>query len=173
MRRAALFILIVICVLTADTSAWALPPPMSPAELFAASDLVALVRVLSVTCVAIIHGREDLRRYTAELGVLKPRKGELRRYDIVEVQWEEIPRDVLGPWSVAYHPGGKGWTHLVWQDGICGTTWWNAADDWSRRGARKLPQQVMETKRASLPTRAPFRIVSGWRMLKRAVFQAH
>jgi hypothetical protein len=153
-----LFLSVVTCVMTQSACAYAVPAPMSAEDLLAASDLVTLVRVLSVTCVAIVHREsEDLRRYTAELGLLRVRKGEHRRYDVVEVEWEETPKGVLGPWYVPYYPGGLGWTHLVRGNGTYHTTWWNAAD-WRRFGNRGLPQRVMKTKRAPLLVRGLFRI---------------
>jgi hypothetical protein len=166
--RTVLFIVVALCALSADGSAWAVPAPMSPQELMAASDLVALVRVLSVTCVAIIHhGREELCRYSAELGVLRVRKGPCRRYDTVSLEWEEVPGDVVGPWYVAYYAGGKGWTHLKGQEGLYETTWWNATDDWHRRGNPRLPQDLMETRRVLFLFRLPFLVVKGWRALRR------
>jgi hypothetical protein len=165
-------VLMVIIVLPAG-SAWAIPAPMSPEELFAASDLVALVRVLSVTCVAIVHhGREDLRRYTAELGLLRVRKGNDRRYDVVTVQWEEIPRELLGPWCVPYYAGGKGWTHLQGQDGFYETTWWNGANNWRHPGKQKLPKKLMQTRRSLFVIRMPFLIVRGVRSLRSVIFGA-
>lgn len=163
------FIFCLLIFLASGTSAGAVPAPMSPEELFAASNLVALVRVLSVTCVAIIHGgSEELRRYTAELGLLRIRKGKERWYDVVTVGWEETPAGMLGAWYVAYYPGGKGWAHLQGQDGAYETTWWNGADDWRHRGRRNLPKGLMQTRRANLLTGMPFLVVKGLRWLARA-----
>ena len=150
--------------------AWAVPAPMSRAELVAASDLVALVRVLSVTCIGIVHhAGQELRIYSAELGVLKVNKGPVGRYDIVSVRWEETPSDVLGPWYVPYYPGGKAWTHLVWHDGIYDTTWWNGAE-WLRRGQLGLPQGVMETVNGAHMVRWTFFAVRRLRSLIYDVF---
>src|SRR4051812_6706114 len=53
-------------LLFSPAPAWAVPAPMSPDDLMAASDLVALVRVLAVTCVGVFkdgHTGENLPSY--------------------------------------------------------------------------------------------------------------
>jgi hypothetical protein len=134
---------------------------MSPEELFSASDIVALVRVLSVTCVAISQ-RERLRCCSARLGLLKIEKGNFHKFDTVEVWWEETPPLALGPWYVSYRPGEKVWTHLKWRRQTLETTWWNATKQ-VQPPQRNLPSKVMETVKASLWTRLPFEIASGLR----------
>jgi hypothetical protein len=164
--RLALFLVVLLVVGLSAPSAWAIAAPMSPEDLFAASDLVALVRVLSVTCVAIIHrGSEDLRRYTAELGLLKVRKGNQRRYEVVTVEWEETPAGQIGPWYVPYGLGAKGWTHLQGQDGHYQTTWWNGADNGLAVSRKRLPSTLMQKHRAGLAFRAPFGIARALRLL--------
>jgi hypothetical protein len=180
MTKIALLFLIAVCVLVPSTGAYALPAPMSPGALFAASDLVALVRVLSVTCMAISHHQwwnddqqesEDLRHYTAELGLLAVRKGKRRACDVVKVRWDETPKYALGPWYVPYYPGGEGWTYLKSRDGVYETTWWNATDGWRRIGDRRLPQNVMETRRCSLAARASFRMAGEFARIQRRLMQ--
>jgi len=149
------------CVVIIPTNAWAIPAPMSPEQLFSASDIVVLVRVLSVTCLSISQ-REGLRCCSARLGLLKILKGNFHKFDTVEVWWEEKSPLALGPWYVAYHPGEKVWTHLKWRRQTLETTWWNATKQ-VQPPQRNLPNKVMETVQASLWTRLPFEIAGGLR----------
>jgi hypothetical protein len=131
MFRRATIVLLAAALSAASGPAWALPRPMSAKELLAASDLVALVRVLAVTCVAIVrdgHTGEKLPRYRAQLEVLAVKKGTVREGEAVAVVWTEIPKKVLGPWAVRYYPGEEVWTHLQHDrdTGDYRTTWWNA-----------------------------------------------
>lgn len=69
MARAAGCLLLLGVLLFSPAPAWAIPAPMSPHDLMAASDLVALVRVLAVTCVGVFkdgHTGENLPSYQAE-----------------------------------------------------------------------------------------------------------
>jgi hypothetical protein len=110
-------------------SAFAIPAPMSPEELVARSDVVALVRVLSVTCTGEWTDErtgDTLHSYAAELEVIEATKG-AEAADVLTIGFEDIPRGLLGPWSVFYYPGQEVWTHLVRSaDGAYSTTWWNA-----------------------------------------------
>jgi hypothetical protein len=131
---------------------------MAPQQLVSASDLVALVRVLTVTCLGVTQLRQEcLRSYRAKLGVLKVRKGRLRRFDVISVDWREQPRDIPGYGWVAYRPDGMGWTRLIWRDGEWKPTWWNAADGWEQQGG-ELPMKWMEERCAPLLTRTLFPI---------------
>jgi hypothetical protein len=88
--------------------ALALPAPMSDQELMEKSDLVALVRVLSVTCTSITKDEatgENLPGYLATLQVLDVKKGDAKRGDEVIVTWRAVPKSLLGPWTVYYYPG--------------------------------------------------------------------
>jgi len=137
----------------------ALPPPMSAEALLAASDLVALVRVLTVICVAVIHHRqtgEELPLYRAELEVVEVKKGAARAGDAIAVMWSEIPKGIVGPWAVRYYPGEEVWTHLQREReiGQYRTTWWNA------RGAQVRPADIRELPTvpgtaASIRTKGP------------------
>jgi len=116
---------------------------MSPQELMAASDLVALVRVLAVTCVGVFkndHTGENLPSYQAELRIVQVKKGPVHEGDTVVVGWRDIPRGLLGPWVVRYYPGEEVWTHLKRdrQGSGYSTTWWNA------RGAQVRPPDTTE-----------------------------
>lgn len=115
----------------AATPAFALPAPMPEAELLEKSDLVALVRVLSVTCTAIGTDErtgEALPSYLAQLEVLEVKKGDVKPGEQVLVTWTAIPKGILGPWAVAYFPGEEVWTHLTARSGgiTYASTWWNA-----------------------------------------------
>ena len=125
MRRLVVTILS-ICLLAAP--ALALPAPLSKQELLAKSDLVALVRILSVTCAAVTKDDrtgEDLPSYTANAELIEVIKGEERKGGDVTLTFHAIPKGLLGPWSVFYYPGEMVWTHLVKEDGTYTTTWWN------------------------------------------------
>jgi hypothetical protein len=125
-------ILLVAALLSIEAApVWALPPPMPAEALAAASDLIALVRVLAVTCVAVVRHRqtgEELPVYRAQLQILEAKKRPAGEADVVTVMWSEIPRSIVGPWAVRYYPGEEVWTHLQREreNGLYRTTWWNA-----------------------------------------------
>src|SRR5262245_19281202 len=86
----------------------ALPTPMSDQELMEKSDLVALVRVLNVTCTSITKDDatgEELPSYLATLQVREVKKGDAKRGDEVIVTWRAVPKSIVGPWAVYYYPG--------------------------------------------------------------------
>ena len=98
--------------------ALALPAPMSDQELMDKSDLVAVVRVLSVSCTTVL------------------------------VTWRAISKDMVGPWAVYYYPGEVVLTHLVKRSGgvSYGSTWWNAkGDDVKARENTDLPETPGQT----------------------------
>ena len=124
-----LFSLLVLCTLAQP--ALALPAPMSDAELVEKSDLVALVRVVSVTCTSVTKDPQTgqaLPGYLAKLQVLEVKKGDAKLGDEVLVTWRTVPDGALGPWAVAYYPGEEVWTHLTKRSGgvTYASTWWNA-----------------------------------------------
>lgn len=113
------------------TAVAALPAPMSETELTEKSDLVALVRVMSVTCTSITEDKttgERLPGYIAKLRVLEVKKGDIRPGGEVLVTFRAIPKGALGPWTVFYYPGEEVWTHLTKRAGgvTYASTWWNA-----------------------------------------------
>ena len=92
----------------ASGPARALPAPMSAQELMEKSDLVALVRVMSVTCTTITKDAatgEDLPSYIAQLKLLEVKKGDAKKGDAVLVTWRAVPKSIVGPWTVYYYPG--------------------------------------------------------------------
>jgi len=108
--------------------ALALPAPMSKEQLLTESDLVALVRIKSVTCVSVTKDErtgEDLPSWSAEAELIEVIKGEDVKGDTVAINFRAIPTGLLGPWTVYYYPGEMVWTHLVGKDGDYTTTWWN------------------------------------------------
>jgi hypothetical protein len=116
------------------TVAFALPAPLSDEELMADSDLVALVRVVSVTCTSVTKDAqtgEQLPGYLAKLRVIEASKGDVRPGGEVLVTFRAIPSGALGPWTVFYYPGEEVWTHLVKREGgvTYASTWWNAKGD--------------------------------------------
>ena len=125
MRRLVVTILLV-CL--SGSLALTLPAPMSKEELLAKSDLVALVWIKSVTCVAVTKDErtgEDLPSYSARAELMEVIKGEEVKGDTVNITFQAVPTGLLGPWTVYYYPGELVWTHLVGKDGTYTTTWWN------------------------------------------------
>jgi hypothetical protein len=109
-------------------AALALPAPMSQEELLTKSDLVALVRVLSVTCVSVgndAQSGEALPSYRAKANLIEVIKGDEAKGSDVTIAFNAVPAGVLGPWSVYYYPGEMVWTHLVHDGDAYTTTWWN------------------------------------------------
>lgn len=109
--------------------ALALPAPMSKEELLLNSDLVALVRIKSVTCVSVTKDErtgERLPSWSARAELIEVIKGEDVKGDTVTINFQAVPSGLLGPWTVYYYPGEMVWTHLVGKDGDYTSTWWNA-----------------------------------------------
>jgi hypothetical protein len=107
----------------------ALPAPMSKEELLTNSDLVALVRIKSVTCVSVTKDErtgERLPSWSAEAELIEVIKGEDVKGDTVAITFHAVPTGLLGPWTVYYYPGEMVWTHLAGKDGQYTSTWWNA-----------------------------------------------
>jgi len=126
-------------------AALAVPAPMSEQELMDKSDLVALVRVLAVTCTSVTQDPntgEDLPGYLATLHVTEVKKGDVKPGEEVLVTWRAIPKNVAGPWTVYYYPGEEMVTHLTKRSGgvTYASTWWNAkGDDLKSPDTRDLP----------------------------------
>ena len=150
MGRTLTLLLILMGLLCGATPAWAVPAPLSLADLLARSDLVVLVRVLAVTCAGKWSdpgSGEVLRAYLADLEVRKVRKGKARRFDTIRVRWQDIPLGLLGPWSVGYRVGEELWAHLVrGPSAEYDSTWWNARSNLLRAPERiELPTEPGET----------------------------
>jgi hypothetical protein len=149
-RSARLALLACLLPLLA-TPAFALPAPMSDQELNDKSDLVAVVRVLSVTCTTIIKDEktgEDLPGYLAKLRLVDVKKGDGKAGDEILVSWRAIPTGIVGPWTVPYYPGEVVLTHLTKKLGgvSYGSTWWNAkGDDQTAPDSTALPTRPGET----------------------------
>jgi hypothetical protein len=147
LRAAAAFILTAFLALPAI----ALPAPMSDAELMEKSDLVALVRVMSVTCTSITEDPqtgERLPGYLAKLRVIETKKGDVRPGGEVLVTFRAVPSGALGPWTVYYYPGEEVWTHLIKREGgvTYASTWWNAKGEMVKAPETKdLPTTVGES----------------------------
>jgi hypothetical protein len=138
-----------LCLGLMPGSAAALPAPMSQSELLQKSDLVALVRIKSVTCVSVSKDDrtgEDLPSYSARAELMEVIKGEDVKGDTVNITFHAIPAGVLGPWTVYYYPGEMVWTHLVGRDGDYTTTWWNGRGNVvSKAVITELPTKPGET----------------------------
>jgi len=147
--RAALrlFSVIVLCLLAQP--GFALPAPMSKSELLQKSDLVALVRILAVTCTGVSKDKmtgEDLPRYSAKAELIEIIKGEEMKGDDIAITFDAIPQGMLGPWTVYYYPGEMVWTHLVGRDGTYTTTWWNGRGTVVEEAmSKELPTKPGET----------------------------
>jgi hypothetical protein len=131
--------------------ALALPAPMSEQELMEKSDVVALVRVLAVTCTSVTKDEqtgEELPGYIATLKALEVKKGAVTQGEQVLVTWRAVPKGILGPWAVYYYPGEEVVTHLTKRSGGASyaSTWWNAkGDDVKAPDSRDLPTTPGET----------------------------
>lgn len=145
------FLSLLIAACLAAVPALALPAPMSEQELLDKSDLVALVRVLSVTCTSITKDEqtgEELPGYLAKLQVQEVKKGDAKPGEEVLVTWRAVPKSVAGPWTVYYYPGEEMVTHLTKRSGgvSYASTWWNAkGDDVKSPDSRELPTTPGET----------------------------
>jgi hypothetical protein len=149
--RPALRLLSLLVLCLAAQPALAVPAPKSDAELMEKSDVVALVRVKSVTCTSVTKDErtgENLPGYLARLEVLEVKKGDVAPGGEVLVTFHALPTGVLGPWTVFYYPGEEVWTHLVKRSGgvTYATTWWNAKGTPVKEPETKdLPMQIGQT----------------------------
>jgi hypothetical protein len=147
MFRPALLLLLSLLA----TPALSLPAPMSEQELTDKSDLVATVRVLSVSCTVVTKDDktgEDLPAYLARLRLLEVKKGDAKKGDEILVTWRAVPKGIVGPWTVYYYPGEEMVTHLTKRSGgvSYASTWWNAkGDDTKSPDTRDLPTTPGET----------------------------
>jgi hypothetical protein len=145
MRLCLILSALSVALALATGPARALPAPMSDQDLMEKSDLVALVRVLNVTCTSLTKDDatgEELPSYLATLQVLEVKKGDAKRGDEVIVTWRAVPKSIVGPWTVYYYPGEEVVTHLTKRSGGASyaSTWWNAkGDDVKAPDTRDLP----------------------------------
>lgn len=121
------------------------PPPLSAEELMRESDLVALVRVLSVTCLATAKdetGTEHPTGFDARVQLLEVKKGKQAPGALVSIRWMNFPGDPVG----AYYPGEEVWTHLTKEEDAYRNTWWNAKGETVKEPDRvALPARLGET----------------------------
>jgi hypothetical protein len=147
-RVVRLLCLALFCVFVARP-VHALPAPMSNSDLLLKSDLVALVRVLAVTCTAVTKDKrtgEDLPSYNAKVELIEVIKGEEPKGNDVDITFHANPKGLLGAWSVYYYPGEMVWTHLVKKDGAYTTTWWNGRGNVVEKAVTtELPTKPGET----------------------------
>jgi hypothetical protein len=119
---------VLILTIAVANPALAVPAPMSDTDLLTKSDLVALVRVLSVTCVSVSEDErtgEPLRNYSANAELIEVIKGDAPKGTDIDITFHDLPKQIVGPWSVFYYPGEMVWTHLVKDGDAYTTTWWN------------------------------------------------
>jgi len=149
MRRLVMLSAVLIGFALPQGPASALPAPMSQEQLLEKSDLVALVRIKSVTCVSVAKDDrtgEDLPSYSARAELMEVIKGEDVKGDTVDIAFQAVPTGLLGPWTVYYYPGEMVWTHLVGADGEYTSAWWNARGDMvSKAVITELPTKPGET----------------------------
>jgi hypothetical protein len=142
---------VIVSLSLATQPALAIPAPMSDQELIDKSDLVALVRVLSVTCTNVTTDEQtgqELPSYLAKLQLLEVKKGDAKKGETVLVTWRAVPDHVAGPWAVYYYPGEEVLTHLAKRSSGASyaSTWWNAkGDDVKSPDTRDLPTTPGET----------------------------
>ena len=147
MFRLALLLLLSVLA----TPALALPAPMSEQELTDKSDLIATVRVLSVSCTVVTKDDktgEDLPVYLARLRLLEVKKGDAKKGDEILVTWRAVPKGIVGPWTVNYYPGEVVWTHLTKRSNgaTYASTWLNAKSEIvTSPDTKELPTQPGET----------------------------
>jgi hypothetical protein len=138
-------------LLLAALPALALPAPMSEQDLTDKSDLIATVRVLSVSCTSVKTDDktgEELPSYLAKLRLVEVKKGDAKPGDEIIVTWRAVPKNIVGPWTVNYYPGEVVPTHLVKKSGgvSYGSTWWNAkGEDVTPPDGTELPSKLGET----------------------------
>jgi hypothetical protein len=132
------------CLVIVGRSA-ALPAPMSDADLEKNSDVIATVRVLAVACTGQADaGSQKVLVYQAWLSVVRVQKGAVKDKQTVLVQWQDVPKGLIGPWKVEYLPGEEVTTHLKWDADkrVYTSTWWNAKSKPTREpDFDKLPTQ--------------------------------
>jgi hypothetical protein len=149
MRRSIMLSAVLLCLGLISGPAAALPAPMSESQLLEKSDLVALVRIKSVTCTGVTKDDrtgEDLPSYSASAELMEVIKGEDVKGDTVNISFHAIPTGLLGPWTVYYYPGEMVWTHLAGKDGEYTTIWWNGRGDIvSKAVITELPTKPGET----------------------------
>lgn len=145
------FLSLLILACLAVVPAFALPAPMTEQELMEKSDVVALMRVVSVTCTSVTKDEqtgEELPGYLAKLQVKEVKKGDVKPGEEVLVTWRAVPKSIVGPWTVYYYPGEEMVTHLTKRSGgvSYASTWWNAkGDDTKSPDTRDLPTTPGET----------------------------
>lgn len=149
MRRLVMLSAVLLCLGLRAGMVAALPAPMSESDLLQKSDLVALVRIKSVTCIGLTKDNrtgEDLPSYSARAELIEVIKGEDAKGDTVNINFHAIPTGLLGPWTVYYYPGEMVWTHLTGGDGVYTTTWWNGRGNVvSKAVITELPTKPGET----------------------------
>ena len=94
MRQFRFLSLLVLACLAA-LPALALPAPMTEQELMEKSDVVALMRVVSVTCTSVTKDEqtgEELPGYLAKLQVKEVKKGDVKPGEEVLVTWRAVPK---------------------------------------------------------------------------------
>ncbi len=146
------------------TPALALPAPMSDQELADKSDLVAVVRVLSVSCTGVSKDDatgEELPSYLAQLQLVEIKKGDAKPGDVVLVTWRAVPTKIIRPLAVPYYLGEEVLTHLAKRsNGVTyASTWWNAkGEDVKQPESTELPTtpgQTATTPKGAAPGAAP------------------
>lgn len=149
MRRLVMLSAVLLCLGLRAGMVAALPAPMSESDLLQKSDLVALVRIKSVTCIGVTKDNrtgEDLPSYSARAELIEVIKGEDVKGDTVNINFHAIPTGLLGPWTVYYYPGEMVWTHLTGGDGEYTTIWWNGRGNVvSKAVITELPTKPGET----------------------------
>jgi len=122
---------------------------MKPEELEKSSDFVGTIRVLAVTRIGSTRHAstgEELPVYQAWVQVVETKKGKSAPGETMIVQWQEIPKKLVGPWRVPYYAGEIVTTHLRLDASgrTYTTTWWNAKGSPTRQGNPDMPARTGE-----------------------------
>jgi hypothetical protein len=129
----------------------ALPAPMTQQQLDEQSDLVALIEIQSVTCIGALpdfQTKQVLLSYEAKAKLLKVKKGDKKPGDVIAIDFNQLPKGLLGPWTVYYYPGEAVWTHLTRAQPREAyiSTWWNARGELVHPATiRQLPKKPGQT----------------------------
>src|SRR4051812_38588309 len=88
-----------LCLLIGGGAA-AMQAPMFESDLDKNSDVIASVRVLAVASTGTAGGgAAKVPVCQAWLLVVKPTKGPVKERETVLVQWQDVPKNLVGPWK--------------------------------------------------------------------------
>ena len=137
--------MLTVTLLLMPTLAFAIPAPMSPAELMAKSDIVVDAEVTTVVCVGapVTTAQKTATSYRATLTTVKTYKGTAPGQFHIEFTVEKwTGMQPIGGWKEPKHlvgEAGKYHLQLKKPPDVYGLTWWNAQSKTSNGQAGSLP----------------------------------